>query len=205
METQAKVQHSEANPIRTLLDMAGAYAVPRSLHVVADLGVADALGEAPKTAEELAEALNANPGALGRVLRLLSANGVFAAQNGTFAHNEASRLLRSDHPHSMRSFVRMFGLRAFWDTQGALQNSVRTGRVAADEVLPGGYYRYLENDAAASAIFNSAMSAKAQGQIAGVLAAYDFSQLETIGDIGGGRGHLLKAILGSAPQLKGVL
>lgn len=30
---------------------------------------------------------------------------------------------------------------------------------------------------------------------AGFLAAYDFSSAQTIGDIGGGRGHLLRAIL----------
>ena len=205
METAAAVPHPQVNPVRTILDMAGAYAVPRCLHTVADLGVADVLEEAPKSAEELAKVLKVNADALRRVLRLLSANGVFAEQGETFTHNEASRLLRSDHPHSLRSFVRMFGLRAFWDTQGALQSSVRTGKVAAEEVLPGGYYRYLENDAEASAIFNSAMAAKAKGQIAGVLAAYDFSVFRNIGDIGGGRGHLLQAILNAAPNLNGVL
>jgi len=45
METGAKVKHSEVSAIRTILDMAGAYAVPSSLQTDADLGVADALGE----------------------------------------------------------------------------------------------------------------------------------------------------------------
>jgi len=205
MDIATTVSQGQVNPIRTILDMAGAYAVPRCLHTVADMGVADVLGDAPQSAEELAKELSANPDALGRVLRLLSANSVFAEQNGTFTHNEVSRLLRSDHPHSLRSFVRMFGLRAFWDTQGVLQSSVRTGQLAAEQVLPGGYYRYLEDNAEASAIFNSAMSAKAKGQIAGVLAAYDFSAFRTIGDIGGGRGHLLKAILDVGPNSRGVL
>lgn len=111
-----------------------------SLHVVVDLGVADALDETPQTPAQLAEVLHADPDALGRVLRLLSAQGVFAVQGDTFIHNDASRLLRSDHPHSMRAFVRRFGLRAFWDTQSSLLHSLRTGRVAAEEVLPGGYY-----------------------------------------------------------------
>jgi hypothetical protein len=49
------------------------------------------------------------------------------------------------------------------------------------------------------------MTAKAHGHIAGILAAYDFGQFKTIADIGGGAGHLLKAVLDAAPQAQGVL
>lgn len=34
--------------------------------------------------------------------------------DGFVAHTPTSRLLRQDHPQSMRSFVRMFGLSGFW-------------------------------------------------------------------------------------------
>jgi hypothetical protein len=82
---------------------------------------------------------------------------------------------------------------------------VRTGRVAAREVLPSGFYGYLAGNPNASAIFNAAMAAKAHSQVAGVLAAYDFSTFDLIGDIGGGRGYLLQAILDAAPRTRGVL
>jgi hypothetical protein len=49
------------------------------------------------------------------------------------------------------------------------------------------------------------MTAKAQGQIAGVLASYDFSRFGTIADIGGGHGHLLQAVLAAAPKSRGIL
>lgn len=205
MQTREEPSTHEVNPVQTILDMAGMYALPRCLHVAADLGVADAMDDTPRNAADLAAELHADPDALSRVLRLLSAHGVFKMQGDLFTHTPASRLLRTDHPHSMRAFARMFGLRAFWDTQGALQESVRTGKVAAQEVLPGGFYAYLEADPEASAIFNSAMAAKAQGQVAGVVGAYDFSAFQTIGDIGGGRGHLLRAILEAAPAVHGVL
>jgi hypothetical protein len=167
--------------------------------------VADVLDETPRTAAELAEAVSADSDALGRVLRLLAAHGIFASRDEAFTHTPASRLLRADHPQSMRAFARMFGLSAFWDTQGALMHSVRTGRVAAEEVLPNGFYGYLAQDPEAAAIFNGAMVAKAHGQVAGVLAAYDFSGFGVIGDIGGGRGHLLRAILDRTPAARGVL
>ena len=49
------------------------------------------------------------------------------------------------------------------------------------------------------------MKSKAQSVISPVLTAYDFSIFGTIGDIGGGLGHLLQAVLKSAPKLRGVL
>jgi len=50
------------------------------------------------------------------------------------------------------------------------------------------------------------MAAKAHGAVAGILASYDFSGLGLIGDIGGGSGHLLRAVLDdAAPNAKGIL
>src|SRR5207245_3347160 len=84
--------------------------LPRNLHLVADRGVADVLGETPQTAAALAQATGAHPQALERTLRLLSAHGVFATRDGMVSHTPGSRLLRTDHPQSLRPLVRMFGL-----------------------------------------------------------------------------------------------
>lgn len=196
---------SEPNPFHAVLQIAGGYCLPRCLHVVADLGVADVLDTAPRTAAELAASVGADPDALGRVLRLLSAHGVFESQGDTFRHSPASRLLRTDHPQSLRALARMFGLPSNWAIYGALEHSVRTGLPAADKVLPGGFWAYFAEHPEESAVFNAAMAAKAHGQVAGIVAAYDFSGFGLIGDIGGGRGHLLRAVLDAAPTARGVL
>jgi hypothetical protein len=78
VQIHEKPTPAEVNPVQTVLDLAGAYALPRCLHVVADLGVADMLDEIPRTAADLAAAVKADPDALGRVLRLLAAHGIFA-------------------------------------------------------------------------------------------------------------------------------
>lgn len=195
----------ETNPFATVIQMAGGYCLPRSLHVVADLGVADALDETPRTATELAASVGAHPEALGRVLRLLAAHGVFETQGDTFRHSPASRLLRTDHPQSMRAFAQMFGLPIFWATFEALEHSVRTGLPAAETTFPEGFWAYLAQRSEEGRVFNAAMSAKAQGAVAGILASYDFSGFGLIGDIGGGSGHLLRAVLDAAPNVRGVL
>jgi hypothetical protein len=185
--------------------MAGGYALSRCLHVVADLGVADALDETPRTAADLAAQVGAHSDALHRVLRLLSAHGVFEAEGDRFRHTPASRLLKSDHPQSMRALVRMLGFPINWAIYGELGHSVRSGLPAAERVLPSGFWSHFAENPEDGAIFNAAMAGKAHGQVAGVVAAYDFSGFGVIGDIGGGRGHLLTAVLDSAPAAKGVL
>ena len=193
------------NPIDTILEVSMSYAVPRCLHVLAEAGVADALGDHPRTAAELAASTGTDAGALDRALRLISAYGIFEPRNDGYAHTPASRLLRTDHPQSMRSFVRWIGSEIDWKSFELLDHSVRTGKPSAELVTPGGTWAYLGQHPELSRIFDEAMTGKAFGQIAGILSSYDFSTFNTVADIGGGRGHLLQAVLGAAPNATGVL
>ena len=195
----------EPNPFMTITQIAGGYCLPRCLHVVADLGAADALDETPRTAIDLAALVGSHPDALGRVLRLLAAHGVFEMHSDTFGHSPASRLLRSDHPQSMRAFAQMFGLPVFWETFEALAHSVQTGQPATSAHFPEGFWAYLAQRPDAGQVFNAAMAGKAGGAVHGILGAYDFSRFSSIGDIGGGSGHLLRAILDTVPSATGVL
>src|SRR5215470_3376148 len=102
------------------------HGVPRALHAVAELGIADALGETPRSAEDLARDTGTHAGALARTLRVLSAEGIFESLSGAWGHTPASRLLRSDHPQSMRSFVRMIGLSVYWRGFEFFADSLKT-------------------------------------------------------------------------------
>ena len=106
----------ENNPFAMVQQLAAGFILPRCLHIVADLGVADALDETPRTAAELAPLVGADPGALERVMSLLAAHGVFETQGNSFRHSPASRLLLRDHPQSMRDFVRVFGSPVHWNS-----------------------------------------------------------------------------------------
>jgi len=196
---------SDPTAATAILQLAGGAVLPRCLHAVANLGIADALDEAPQTAASLAEATGTHPDALARALRLLAANGVFAYTDGLFSHSPASRLLRSDHPQSMRALARMFGLPMMWTMVGHIEYSVKTGLPSGEHVFEGGTWAELARDLDQSRIFDAAMTAKAHGQVPGVVASYDFSGARTIADIGGGRGHLLNAILQKVPTATGVL
>jgi hypothetical protein len=72
-------------------------------------------------------------------LRLLASHGVFQRSGGNYAHNTLSRALRSDHPHSMRAYVRLVGLPLFWKSWGELEQAVRSGKPWVADIF--GYRR----------------------------------------------------------------
>jgi ubiquinone/menaquinone biosynthesis C-methylase UbiE len=174
------------------------YVLARALHVVAELGVADHLGEEPRDAAALAVATGtgALPDRLHRLMRLLASQGVFEmSEEGRFHHNEESRLLRSDHPQSMRDYVVMLGMPAHWQAFAHLKHAVLTGETGFSRAFDAGVFEYFSQNPEEAAAFDRAMRSKAQSDIAAVLGTYDFSDAGTVVDVGGGGGHLLAAIL----------
>jgi O-methyltransferase domain len=193
-------------PHESLWALTTAFVPCSCLHVVAELGVADYIADDPVAVEELAASCGADPIALDRILRLLETHGIFRRlPHGSYCHTDASRLLRSDHPKSMRAFTRFMGLPVMWNVFSNLDHSARTGRPAIELIEPTGFMRYLGEHPDDAVVFNHAMTAKAAADIAAIVDAHEFSAYGRIADIGGGRGHLLHAVLDAVPETDGVL
>lgn len=196
---------STDTPAQTIINLTRAYWVSRCLHVAAELGVADALDEEPRTAAELAGKMGLDPGALHRVLRVLVSRGIFTLADGRFSHNEASRLLRSETPGSLRAAARTFGLPVWWSSYGALEHSLQTGRPAPEPVTGLALFDYLGANPHEAGLFAETMLASSLAQIPSILQACDFKDARVIGDIGGGLGHLLAAVLQTHSSAEGIL
>ena len=177
----------------------------RCLQFVADLGVADQIDGEPVAARVLADSRGVNAAALDRVLRLLAAYGVFDRRADGYLHTDASRLLRSDHPASMRAFGQMNGLPVFVQGLADLPHSVRTGAPSVELTAPDGMWAYLQREPEQLEVFARAMTAHTAADIPTVLGAYDFQASRRIADIGGGRGLRLAAVLVPAAVATGVL
>jgi hypothetical protein len=195
---------TQPSPAEAILGLSTAYWASRCLHVAAEIGVADALGDEPQTAEALAAALAVKADPLGRVVRCLSNHGIFEVRDGMIGHNDASRLLRTDGP-SLSPLAQMMGLPMHWDAYRELGRTVRTGEPGMAVVTGGQLFGYFAAHPDEARIFDDAMTAKSFAQIGPALAAYDFSGFKTIGDVGGGAGHLLAAVLDRVPGAEGVL
>lgn len=178
-----------------------------AVRAAAGLRVADALGDTPATAEELATTLDIEPRSLARLLRALSCYGIFAeTEDGHYAHTEMSRLLREDAPNSLRYIALWCTAPWTWEAWPRLDDAVRSG----ESVFPGLYgkefFDYLHDDATDSArVFDKAMTHSSRQSAHDIAAFVDLTGVTTVADIGGGQGHVLAALLERYPQLHGTL
>ena len=202
---ERKLIMAETDPAVLVGTIGAAYLDSRCLHVVADLGVADALGDGPRALASLAGELGVDEAALGRILRHLASLGVFDFHDGSVHPNAASRLLRSDDPSGMLAMTRMFALPIMWDSLRSLEGSVRTGRPGASFRDPDGFFAYLDRHPEESRIYDEGMTSMTLRRIDRIAPNYDFSGFGIIADVGGGRGHLLRAILDRTPGATGIL
>jgi hypothetical protein len=194
---------SDTDAAKLVSELSRGHIAARCLHLVAECGAADAIGPGGATPDAIAARTGLTADALDRILRLLAAHEVFAhGPGGTYRHTPASELLRSDHPSSIRSYVRMAGMPAYWDRFTELPSTARAGHSRYDMA---GLVEYYAAHPEESAIFNAAMVSKARTTLPAIAAAYDFSGFGTIVDVGGGRGHLLQAILERTSNPRGIL
>ena len=109
----------------------------------------------------------AHPQAMHRLLHVLAGLGLLADRGAAgFAITSTGALLRTDRPDSLHSFVRMFTDPAMIASWRRLEDSVRTGRTAFDEVFGTHFFGYLEQNPELSALFNASMSQGTHGTAA---------------------------------------
>jgi len=202
--TQASEAQRAAAP--ALLRMISGIHISRCVYAVAELGIADLLAQGPLTSEELAQATGMHEPSLYRVLRLLAALEVFEERDSrSFSLTAVGERLWRDVPVSMRSwavFVEAFGgVRPF----GHILETVKTGKPGFDITFGMGVFEFVSQNPEAAAIFEAAMSDRTTAFAPSVAATYDFADLRTVVDIGGGKGTLLVEILRRHAHLHGVL
>jgi len=193
-------------PSVRILQLATASWMSQAVSATAALGVADVLAAGPRPVDEIAAAVDAHAPTLYRLLRASADIGLFEELDGqVFALTPVGDALRSDSPGSMRNFAIWVGLPAERNTWTDLVRSVRTGEPAFQGVHGQSVWDHMRDRSDVLDVFDRAMTEASSQIIAPIVAAYDFSSVGTIVDVGGGRGALLAAILAANPQARGIL
>jgi len=188
-----------------LLRMIWGLHISRAVCLAAELGIADLLAAGPRTAAALAEATAADESALYRVLRLLAALGVLTEpEHRSFGLTVIGDRLRSDVPASMRNWAMLADTLGFSAHEPIVQ-AVRTGKTGTEIACGMTTMELVRADARRAARFDAAMSERTAAFAPSVAAAYDFSAMHVVADIGGGQGTLLASILRRHEHLRGIL
>jgi hypothetical protein len=193
---------SDRPPEALLWELERGALATKALGVVADLGVADALADGPRPVADVAPEVGADPDVLHRILRALASDGVFAEdETGVFRNTEASELLRQGAPGSWREFAHLFG-NAFYDAMGTLDPK------SPDPTFPprfgADFWSWLGQNLDERAAFDRAM-AGGKDRSADRLAGLEWTPDETVVDVGGGNGALLRALIERRPELRGIV
>ena len=193
-------------PSARLLDMIFGFALARSIAVAAQFKVADQLHDGPRTADEIAAAVNVHPRSLYRLLRALAGAGIFSEdKDGRFSQTELSELLRSDVPESLRGFAEMMADDVNFEAWAQLPYSIESGQPAFPHKNGMPFFAWLEQNPVVAERFHNAMTSLSAGAVVAVINAYDFSGIKKLVDVGGGHGLLLASVLAKYPDVKGIL
>ena len=169
----------------------------RALAIVADLGVAEALAEGPRQVEDVAREVGADPDALHRLLRALASDGVFAeVEPGQFGNTPASELLRT----GWGDFAHFFG--GDWLRTAAEFDA--SGEPPFPQMFGADFWSWLAEHPDERAAFDRAMEQGKEGR-AERLATIEWRGAETVVDVGGGNGSLLRELLRRQPGLRGIV
>jgi SAM-dependent methyltransferase len=189
-------------PIDKLLN---GYIRTQLVYVAAKLGIADLICEEPRTVEDVAMLVEAEPDALRRMMAALVLLGVIERrENDTYQLAAGHEALCRDHPHSIRSYVILSG-EVYYRAFAELLHSVKTGRPGSEAAFGMGFFAYLDEHPDAYEHFNIHMSRRVHRNIENLMAAYDFSPYRHVVDVGGGNGMLFTLLLQKYPQMRGTL
>lgn len=177
-----------------------------ALSGVARLGVADHMDATPQSIDEIAAKTGAHAPSLYRVMRVLASMGIFKeSPQRHFALTQAGALLKSDAPGTSRYFAMMFGDEWAVRPFEHMTDILRDGQDGMTKAFGKDIWNLFAERADQLETFQAAMTSGSTMAARAILDAYDFSGITRLGDVGGGHGALLAAILGRYPDMQGVL
>ncbi|MEA2479953.1 MAG: hypothetical protein QOJ07_1875 [Thermoleophilaceae bacterium] len=188
-----------------VLGLIGGYQLSQAVYVAARLRLADLIAAGECTTEGLARRTGAVPDRLHRLLRSLSAHGVFT-QTGddAWGMTPAAQTLRSDAPGSLHSMALMWN-EEHYEAFANLTDAVLGERSAFEHRFGTDWWSYLAEHPDSSATFNAAMANLGRQVHAAAAGAADLSGVDHLVDVGGGAGALTAGLLERHPGLAATL
>ena len=178
--------------------------VPRLVYLFATLKLADHLSAGPKSAEELASVTGTHAPTLGRVLRTLASLG-FVTEDAQhrFVLQPLGAVLTSGTPSYAAALI--LGGEVCTRSLDHLLHSVQTGKTGFERSYGKPAFDWLGENPTQASLFNHTMVGFHGMEPAAVAAAYDFSKMKTVADVGGSTGNMIATILSKYPEPSGIL
>src|SRR5688572_16783465 len=189
-----------------LVQMAGGFWVSKIVYAAAKLNLADHLADGPRTAQELAGPTGAHAPTLYRLMRTLAGLGLLTQLDpGRFALTPLGEALKKGAPGSAYETVLTMAGPTFVAAFEQIIYSVETGKTGFEKAFGMPIFDYFAEHQDEASLFSQSMVGIHGGEPPTIAATYDFSEFETIVDVGGATGNMLSAVLNAYEGPRGVL
>lgn len=195
-------------PQIAMLDIGEGVGAVQTAATIAELGIADVLAGGPMTAPQIAARISCDEETTHRLLRGAAGCGLCTMDHRTGAVKltRIGAVLVSDHPASLRAWMRYKGLRSTVDAWGGLTASVRSGQSAFATVHGMSVWEWFAAHPDEGRVFASTMRQATEISARAIARAYPWPDGAVVCDVGGGIGTLLSVIVAeSRAHLRGVL
>jgi O-methyltransferase domain len=205
MERKETVQESPPATAK-LFEIAWGYWASQVLRQTAEMGLADKFSAAPRWADELCAEYGMHKPSFRRFLRSLTGMGILTQTGpGQYRLTHLGEALKSGAPGAARSTViSLIGklVSPAWEN---LDYSLRTGEPGFEKHYGKGLFEFIQQTPGMPEMFSETMVGIHGQEPPAVAAAYDFSNVGSLVDVGGASGNMLGHVLSRHPGVKGVL
>lgn len=201
MPAPAETPEEAVRQLTTLID---GFKHTALLYLAVRTGIVDALAAEPAPLVQLAAVTGLPDATLARSLRALVALGVCGVKDQMFSLTEAGRLLAQTCDLPLRAAL-LVDVEQRWPSWQQLPQAVRTGLPVFERIHGLSPWAFRAQHPALSDDFNRWLALETQHKALQIVPALPLNGTETLADIGGGHGGLLRATLDAFPGCSGIL
>lgn len=175
-----------------------------ALRTACQLDVFDDIENGYNTIQKLTDKNKADKKAFNALIFSLYDASTISEKNGYLSLTEKGKLLTANSPETLKQACILWGAEHLATWQHLLF-TVKTGKPAFEHLFGMPFFDYIGNDKTKNKNYHLAMSEYARDDYENIAEYIDFSEFETIADVGGGTGTLIKNIAQKHPETNYIL
>lgn len=200
----ADLHTEQTDAYRQLESMVNGFKLTALVYLAIRSGIVDTLQQEPRSLQHIATATNMPEQHLERALRALVAIGICDDVELRFSLTDIGQLLLRDNDLPLRSGL-LVDVEQRWLSWQQLPLAISTGQPVFKQIHGLSPWAYREANPQLSNDFNHWLALETQRVARQIVPQLPLQGTETIADIGGGHGGLLRAVLDAFPHCSGVL
>lgn len=168
-----------------------------------NLDIASTLASGPRTVDEIAAEVNADPDALARIIRYLATLGLYRTNGDRVEVTELGATLAKGTNTAYNATL--YWMETHYAPFGRLLDTARSGKTASDEFYGKPFFDWVAEDPERIQVQNQTFAWVTTALRAGMFDGYVLPAGTVVADIGGADGSMMARFLADEPDRRGIV